>query len=102
MRFGGSLIEISEKRAFSARLARAVGSNDFPESSWEVSVNAAPPRDPEPIGSIPSPEIIRARLAQVVREANVLRRLLKVAELAEKDLGHAEPSCGEDRGEVTA
>lgn len=42
-------------------------------------------RDPV-VEKIPAPKLIRKRVAQNIREGKVLRRLLKVAEYAAKEL----------------
>lgn len=47
---------------------------------------------------VPAPSDVRRRLAQSVREADVLRRLLKVAEYAAREL-QTEPSLSPTRSE---
>jgi hypothetical protein len=47
-----------------------------------------------PVGTIPKPEVIRERLATIMREAHVLRQLLRVAVRAEKELAKREVSGG--------
>ena len=48
---------------------------------------------PESVESIverlPSPDEVRMRLAENLREANILRSLLKLSQKAEKDLGRS-------------
>ena len=43
--------------------------------------------------AIPSPEDVRIRLSRTLREADVLKRLLKVSEYASKEL-YDDPSTG--------
>lgn len=42
---------------------------------------------PDPLTAISDPERIRLRLARTVREADILRRLLRLAESAKRELG---------------
>lgn len=55
---------------------------------------ATPDQRPDPIDAIRDPEVIRLRLARAVREADILRRLLKVSQSAaaldDFERGHAE------------
>lgn len=39
---------------------------------------------PDPIDSIPAPAVVRERLSKSVREANLLRQLLRLSERAAK------------------
>jgi len=42
-------------------------------------------QDADPIAVLSDPELIRARLARAVTEADILRRALRIAERAERD-----------------
>ncbi len=41
--------------------------------------------EPSPVHEIPTPERVRKRLAEVLREAQLLRQLLRVSESAAKE-----------------
>ncbi len=47
-----------------------------------MSVNAKTNSDDDAIGNIPKPAIIRQQLSDRLKEARILRRLLKVSEAA--------------------
>lgn len=46
--------------------------------------------NPNPVDQLPAPEVVRERLSSNLREARLLRSLLRVSERAARDRGRAQ------------